>query len=64
MSMPGPTELIIILAIVILIFGAKRIPLLGESLGKGLRYFKDAITGKDEKKCCSDKEQDKLDEKP
>lgn len=49
MSMPGPTELIIILIIVVILFGAKRLPQLGESLGKGMRYFKNAITGKDER---------------
>jgi sec-independent protein translocase protein TatA len=38
----GLPELLIILAIVILIFGANRIPELGKSIGKGIRNFKDA----------------------
>ena len=42
----GPLELILVLAIVLLIFGPKRLPGLGRSLGSGMREFKDAITGK------------------
>lgn len=38
----GLPELIIILMIVILIFGANRLPDLGKSIGKGIRNFKDA----------------------
>jgi sec-independent protein translocase protein TatA len=44
----GPTELIIVLVIVLLIFGPKRLPGLGKSLGSGMREFKDSITGKDD----------------
>ncbi|MEJ7783138.1 MAG: twin-arginine translocase TatA/TatE family subunit [Solirubrobacteraceae bacterium] len=45
----GPTELIIILVIVLVLFGAKRLPDLGKSLGSGMREFKDAVTpGKDD----------------
>jgi sec-independent protein translocase protein TatA len=43
----GPTELIIVLAIVLIIFGPKRLPGLGRQLGAGMREFKDSITGKD-----------------
>jgi len=43
----GPTELIIVLAIVLLIFGPKRLPGLGRQLGSGMREFKESITGKD-----------------
>jgi sec-independent protein translocase protein TatA len=42
----GPTELIIVLVIVLLIFGPKRLPGLGRQLGSGMREFKDSITGK------------------
>jgi sec-independent protein translocase protein TatA len=42
----GPTELIIVLAIVLVIFGPKRLPSLGRQLGAGMREFKDSITGK------------------
>jgi sec-independent protein translocase protein TatA len=43
----GPTELIIVLAIVLIIFGPKRLPGLGRQLGTGMREFKDSITSKD-----------------
>ena len=42
----GPTELIIGLVIVLLIFGPKRLPGLGKQLGGGMREFKDSISGK------------------
>jgi sec-independent protein translocase protein TatA len=38
----GLPELVIILLIVILVFGANRLPELGKSIGKGIRNFKDA----------------------
>jgi sec-independent protein translocase protein TatA len=40
----GPWELLIILFIVLLLFGAKRVPEMGRSLGKGMREFKEGIT--------------------
>ena len=43
----GPMELIIVLVIVLLIFGPKRLPGLGRQLGAGMREFKDSISGKD-----------------
>ncbi len=42
----GPMELIIVLVIVLVIFGPKRLPSLGRQLGSGMREFKDSITGK------------------
>lgn len=39
----GPTELIIILVIVILIFGVNKIPKLGKGLGEGIRNFKNSL---------------------
>ena len=42
----GPTELIIVLVIVLLIFGPKRLPGLGKQLGGGMREFKESLTGK------------------
>jgi len=44
---PGPLEIVIILVIVLVIFGPKRLPDLGRSLGRGMREFKDSVTGKD-----------------
>jgi sec-independent protein translocase protein TatA len=46
----GPTELIIVLVIVLVIFGPKKLPGLGRSLGTSMREFKDSITGKDDDK--------------
>jgi sec-independent protein translocase protein TatA len=46
MSRIGIPELLIILAIIILIFGANRLPEIGRGIGKGIRNFKDA-TAKD-----------------
>lgn len=44
----GPLELIVVLVIVLLIFGPKRLPSLGKQLGGGMREFKDSITGRDD----------------
>jgi sec-independent protein translocase protein TatA len=41
----GPLELIIVLVIALVVFGPKRLPDLGKSLGTGMREFKDSITG-------------------
>ena len=41
----GPLELIIVLVIILVIFGPKRLPGLGRSLGSGMREFKDSVTG-------------------
>jgi sec-independent protein translocase protein TatA len=38
-------ELMILLIVLLLIFGAKRLPEMGRSLGKGMREFKDSVTG-------------------
>ena len=41
----GPLEIGIVLLIVLIIFGPKRLPDLGRSLGGGMREFKDSVTG-------------------
>ena len=46
----GPLEIIIVLVIVLVIFGPKRLPDLGRSLGTSMREFKDSVTGKDDDK--------------
>jgi sec-independent protein translocase protein TatA len=51
----GPLELIIVLVIILVIFGPKRLPGLGRSLGSGMREFKDSLTGKNK-----DEEQEQL----
>jgi len=42
---PGPTEIIIILVIIVLLFGGRKIPELMKGLGKGIKEFKDASKG-------------------
>ncbi len=42
-GMPGPTELIILLVIVLILFGPGKLPGIGEALGKGIRSFKDSV---------------------
>jgi sec-independent protein translocase protein TatA len=44
---PGPLEIVVILVIVLIVFGPKRLPDLGRSLGRGMREFKDSVTGED-----------------
>jgi len=51
----GPWELLILLAVVLLIFGPKRLPQLGRSLGHGARSFRDGVRGR------VDKDEDSVD---
>jgi sec-independent protein translocase protein TatA len=53
-------ELIIVLVIVLLVFGPKRLPSLGKQLGTGMREFKDSINGKGR----DDDDDDDEDERP
>ena len=41
----GPLEIIIVLVIALIVFGPKRLPELGNSLGKGIREFKESVSG-------------------
>ena len=50
MFRPGPEWIVVVLLILLLIFGAKRFPEIGSSLGRGLRSFKRSVTGEDDKK--------------
>jgi sec-independent protein translocase protein TatA len=43
----GPLEIALLLIVVLVIFGPKRLPDLGRSLGRGMREFKDSVTGND-----------------
>lgn len=43
----GPTELILIILIIVIIFGAKKLPELGKSMGEGIKNFKKSITSRD-----------------
>lgn len=44
----GPTELIIILAIVLIIFGPRKLPEIGKAIGSGIRELKKGVEGKGE----------------
>jgi sec-independent protein translocase protein TatA len=44
----GIWEILILLLVALLIFGPKRLPEMGRSLGRGMREFKDSLTGKDD----------------
>jgi len=44
----GLPEVLIFLVVVLLLFGASRVPEIGRSLGKGMREFKDAVSGRDD----------------
>ncbi len=41
----GPLEIVVILIIALIVFGPKRLPELGRSMGKGMREFKNSLTG-------------------
>lgn len=41
----GPLEIIVVLIIALVVFGPKRLPELGSSLGRGIREFKETVTG-------------------
>jgi sec-independent protein translocase protein TatA len=51
----GPLEIAVVLIIVLIIFGPKRLPELGQSMGRGIREFKNSLSG--------DKDEDDVDEK-
>jgi sec-independent protein translocase protein TatA len=44
-SLLSPLHLILLLLVILLLFGAKRLPEIGRSLGTGMREFKDSVTG-------------------
>ncbi len=44
----GGWELVLLLLVLLLVFGAKRLPEMGRSLGKGMREFKDSVSGNDD----------------
>ena len=52
MSMPGPLETLVILIVILLLFGAKRLPEIGRALGEGIKEFKKSLqdSGEDREK--------------
>ncbi|EAI7262790.1 twin-arginine translocase TatA/TatE family subunit [Campylobacter lari] len=65
MHMPSGTQWLIILLIVVLLFGAKKIPELAKGLGKGIKTFKDEMNTEDNKKIVQEDAQkiEKINEK-
>ena len=65
MGMPSMPELLIVLAIVVLLFGAKKIPELAKGMGKGIKEFKGAMKEgeEDEVKEIAKKDETKVEEK-
>jgi sec-independent protein translocase protein TatA len=51
----GPLEIAVVLIIVLIIFGPKRLPELGQSMGRGIREFKNSLSG--------DKDKDEVEDK-
>lgn len=43
----GPLEIMLVLIVALIVFGPKKLPDLGRSLGKGIREFKGSVTGED-----------------
>ena len=41
----GPWEIVLLLLLALLLFGAKRLPEIGRSVGQGMREFKDSVSG-------------------
>ena len=48
MANVGPLEIGLVLVIALIVFGPKRLPELGQSLGRGMREFKDSLSGENE----------------
>jgi len=57
MHFPLPWQLILILLVVLIIFGANKLPEFGKGLGEGIRNFKKALSGEEEEKRPEKKEQ-------
>jgi sec-independent protein translocase protein TatA len=55
----GPLELIVILAIALIVLGPKKLPEVGRSIGKGMREFRDGLSGGDR-----DRDRDDDEERP
>jgi len=56
MHFPLPWQLILILLVILVIFGASRLPELGKGLGEGIRNFKKALSGETEERKAPQKE--------
>lgn len=57
MHFPLPWQLILVLLVMLVIFGASKLPEFGKGLGEGIRNFKKALSGEEEEKKPEKKEQ-------
>jgi len=60
----GVPELLIIFAIIMILFGARKLPDIGRGLGKGIRYFKSALKGDTEKIESGEKDENEQEKQP
>ena len=63
MGMPSMPELLVILAIVVLLFGAKKIPELAKGMGSGIRNFKKAMQEDEEEAAAASKAEKQVEQK-
>ena len=54
----GPLEIAVVLIIVLIIFGPKRLPELGQSMGRGIREFKSSLSGDKDKDAPEEKQRE------
>jgi sec-independent protein translocase protein TatA len=54
----GPLEIAVVLVIVLIIFGPKRLPELGQAMGRGIRQFKGSLSGDDDKDSPEEKQRE------
>jgi len=59
----GPTELILIILIIVIIFGARKLPELGKSLGEGIKNFRKSISSREREEDSSEKQEPSSKEK-
>ncbi|MFL5382374.1 MAG: twin-arginine translocase TatA/TatE family subunit [Longimicrobiaceae bacterium] len=60
----GPFEMILVFAVLLLLFGAKRLPELASGMGKGIRDFKRSLNGMDEQSVQNSQQQSYLQQTP
>ena len=60
MSMPSGMELLIIVLVVLILFGGKKIPELAKGIGSGIKNFKNALKEEDEEVSIAKSEKDKI----
>lgn len=62
-GLESPVHLLILLVIILLLFGAKRLPEMGRSLGQGIKEFKEGINAKEEPEKAEEKQPEALTDK-